>query len=69
MGSRGTGSQVPGLRKAVWDSPGRPRPARSAEPGRLERACPDARLVVPGHGAPGGRELLRHTPDLLTAAR
>jgi arylsulfatase A-like enzyme len=35
----------------------------------LEQALPDARLVVPGHGAPGGPELLRHTHDLLAAAR
>jgi arylsulfatase A-like enzyme/glyoxylase-like metal-dependent hydrolase (beta-lactamase superfamily II) len=35
----------------------------------VERAFPDARVLVPGHGAPGGRELLRHTLDLLAARR
>jgi arylsulfatase A-like enzyme/glyoxylase-like metal-dependent hydrolase (beta-lactamase superfamily II) len=35
----------------------------------VERAFPDARLLVPGHGSPGGRELLRHTGDLLAASR
>lgn len=28
---------------------------------------PDARIVVPGHGAPGGPELIRHTKALLSA--
>jgi glyoxylase-like metal-dependent hydrolase (beta-lactamase superfamily II) len=34
----------------------------------VERAFPDARLLVPGHGSPGGRELLRHTSDLLASS-
>ena len=29
---------------------------------------PDARIVVPGHGAPGGPELIRHTQALLSEA-
>mgnify|MGYP001028369821 FL=1 len=29
---------------------------------------PDARIVVPGHGAPGGPELIRHTKALLSEA-
>lgn len=29
---------------------------------------PGARIVVPGHGAPGGQELLTHTLDLLRAS-
>lgn len=29
---------------------------------------PDARIVVPGHGRPGGRELLAHTAELARAA-
>lgn len=28
------------------------------------RAFPEARMVIPGHGQPGGLELLRHTRDL-----
>jgi metallo-beta-lactamase class B len=31
----------------------------------LIEAYGDARLIVPGHGAPGGRELLEHTLELL----
>jgi metallo-beta-lactamase class B len=31
----------------------------------LIREYRDARLIVPGHGKPGGHELLRHTLDLL----
>lgn len=31
-------------------------------------AFPEARIVVPGHGRPGGLELLRHTRDLAVAA-
>jgi glyoxylase-like metal-dependent hydrolase (beta-lactamase superfamily II) len=30
----------------------------------VETRFPDARTVVPGHGAPGGPELLRHTAEL-----
>jgi metallo-beta-lactamase class B len=29
------------------------------------RKYPDARIVIPGHGAYGGRELLLHTRELL----
>ena len=29
---------------------------------------PDARIVVPGHGTPGGPELIRHTQALLSEA-
>jgi metallo-beta-lactamase class B len=35
----------------------------------LERAYADALLIVPGHGAPGGRELLDRTRELLATAR
>ena len=35
----------------------------------LEHAYGAARVVVPGHGAPGGPELLQHTRGLLAAAR
>ena len=31
----------------------------------LQRRYPDARIVVPGHGEPGGPELLAHTRELL----
>lgn len=31
----------------------------------LLRTYPDAKLVVPGHGRPGGLDLIRHTLDLL----
>jgi arylsulfatase A-like enzyme/glyoxylase-like metal-dependent hydrolase (beta-lactamase superfamily II) len=34
----------------------------------LERAYGDAGVVVPGHGAPGGPELFRHTRELLAEA-
>ncbi len=34
---------------------------------RLQAHYPDARTIVPGHGAPGGSELLRHTLELLAA--
>jgi metallo-beta-lactamase class B len=36
--------------------------------GRLMRWYSDARTVIPGHGAPGGFELLRHTASLLASA-
>ncbi len=42
-----------------------------AWPGTMEKALaafPDARIVVPGHGQPGGPELLRHTRDLALRA-
>ena len=35
---------------------------------KLQEAFPDARIVVPGHGAPGGPELLEHTKALAEAA-
>ncbi|HET8647974.1 MAG TPA: subclass B1 metallo-beta-lactamase [Vicinamibacteria bacterium] len=35
---------------------------------RLLARYPRARLVVPGHGQPGGLELVRHTVDLAAAA-
>ena len=35
----------------------------------LEKAYGDARLIVPGHGAPGGRELLQRTRELLASPR
>jgi len=36
---------------------------------RLEREYGRARMMVPGHGAPGGPELIHHTRDLLAAPR
>lgn len=42
-----------------------------AWPGSIERLLArygDARLIVPGHGAPGGKELLIHTLELLRAS-
>ena len=33
----------------------------------VEAGYPDARIIVPSHGPPGGRELLRHTIDLARA--
>ena len=42
-----------------------------AWPGTMEKALaafPAARIVVPGHGQPGGLELLRHTRDLALRA-
>jgi metallo-beta-lactamase class B len=42
----------------------------SAWPASLERTrerFPQVRIVVPGHGLPGGRELLVHTQELLRA--
>jgi len=33
----------------------------------VEARYPDARIIVPSHGPPGGRELLRHTIDLARA--
>lgn len=33
----------------------------------LQEVYPEAAVVVPGHGRPGGRELLQHTLDLLAA--
>jgi glyoxylase-like metal-dependent hydrolase (beta-lactamase superfamily II) len=35
---------------------------------RVQAAFPDARLVFPGHGDPGGPELLAHTRELAAAA-
>jgi glyoxylase-like metal-dependent hydrolase (beta-lactamase superfamily II) len=35
----------------------------------LIEAYGDALLIVPGHGAPGGRELLDHTLELLADSR
>ncbi|MCF3648942.1 subclass B1 metallo-beta-lactamase [Synoicihabitans lomoniglobus] len=35
---------------------------------RVQQTYPDATRVVPGHGAPGGRELIQHTIDLAAAA-
>jgi metallo-beta-lactamase class B len=34
----------------------------------LQQAYPDVVTVVPGHGRPGGRELLQHTLDVLAAS-
>jgi metallo-beta-lactamase class B len=34
----------------------------------IRTACPEALIVVPGHGRPGGPELLQHTLDLLRDA-
>lgn len=31
----------------------------------LERKYPEAKIIVPGHGQPGGTELLRHTEELI----
>ena len=36
--------------------------------GRLQKRYSQTELVVPGHGEPGGRELLAHTLELLAAA-
>lgn len=36
---------------------------------RVQAAYPEARLVLPGHGDPGGAELLEHTRELAEAAR
>lgn len=36
--------------------------------GRVEARFPDAQRVVPGHGEPGGRELLAHTRRILEAS-
>ncbi len=35
---------------------------------RVIERFPDATTVVPGHGAPGGFELLTHTRDLVDGA-
>ncbi len=35
---------------------------------RVSEKFPDATLIVPGHGEPGGRELLAHTRALVDAA-
>ncbi len=35
---------------------------------RLQRRYPDAAIVVPGHGEPGGAELIRHTQELVRDA-
>ena len=37
--------------------------------GRVLTAYPNVRIVVPGHGAIGGRDLLRHTQALLAKTR
>lgn len=37
--------------------------------GRVIAAYPSANFVVPGHGAVGGTELLKHTEELLTKSR
>lgn len=37
--------------------------------GRVIAAFPSARVVIPGHGAAGGTELLTHTLELLTKAQ
>lgn len=34
----------------------------------IEKAYPEAQVIVPGHGAPGGRELLQRTRELVAAA-
>jgi metallo-beta-lactamase class B len=42
----------------------------AAWPGTLRRvltAFPGARIVVPGHGRPGGIDVLQHTLELLSA--
>ncbi len=32
------------------------------------KSYPSAKIVIPGHGNPGGIDLIRHTLDLLTAS-
>lgn len=36
---------------------------------KIKKAFPDVLVVIPGHGRPGGEELLSHTIELVDAAR
>lgn len=60
------------VRAAAADNPGGIEFARVCDWSRSLRALevrfPDARVIVPGHGEPGGFELLRHTARLVAPA-